>query len=84
MSIAFFERLFQRVDLLTGKVVKKVRVPWGPEGDGDQTTTTKMKKKKKKVVGRDGKEKARRNVVSCMAWREDGWGDQVDGQAVYV
>lgn len=54
-------------DLLTGKVMKKVKVPWGPEGAVEG---------RKKAVGRDGKEKTRRNVVSCMAWREDGWGDQ--------
>lgn len=53
-------------DLLTGKVVAKVRVPWGPQG----------LEPKKRVVGRDGKEKARNNIISCMAWREDGWGDQ--------
>ncbi|KAF5607868.1 beta-transducin [Fusarium subglutinans] len=53
-------------DLLTGKLAAKVTVPWGPEGF----------EPKKKAVGRDGKEKARSNVVSCMAWREDGWGDQ--------
>lgn len=53
-------------DLLSGKVVARVKVPWGPEGAQGR----------KKVVGRDGKEKARSNVVSCMAWREDGWGDQ--------
>lgn len=50
-------------DLLTGKVVARLAVPWGPGP-------------RKKVVGRDGKEKARTNVVSCLAWREDGWGDQ--------
>ncbi|KAL6849821.1 hypothetical protein ACO1O0_009366 [Amphichorda felina] len=50
--------------LLSGKVVARVRVPWGPGGA------------RKKVVGRDGKEKMRSNVVSCLAWREDGWGDQ--------
>ncbi|KAF7559052.1 hypothetical protein G7046_g5104 [Stylonectria norvegica] len=53
-------------DLLTGRLVAKVQVPWGPEGY----------EPRKKVVGRDGKEKARSNVLSCMAWREDGWGDQ--------
>uniref|UniRef100_A0A4E9DLP4 Uncharacterized protein n=1 Tax=Gibberella zeae TaxID=5518 RepID=A0A4E9DLP4_GIBZA len=53
-------------DLLTGKLAAKVTVPWGPQGF----------ELKKKAVGRDGKEKARSNVVSCMAWREDGWGDQ--------
>ena len=53
-------------DLLTGKVVKRVGVPWGPGGT----------EQRKKAIGRDGKEKTRRNVVSCMAWREDGWGDQ--------
>lgn len=53
-------------DLLTGKVVAKVPVPWGPEGyEG-----------KKRAIGRDGKERPRRNVISCLAWREDGWGNQ--------
>lgn len=53
-------------DLLSGKSVTKIDVPWGPEGyDG-----------RKKIVGRDGKEKLRSNVVTCMAWRDDGWGDQ--------
>ncbi|KAF4974650.1 hypothetical protein FZEAL_8468 [Fusarium zealandicum] len=53
-------------DLLTGRLVAKVTVPWGPPGF----------EPKKKAVGRDGKEKARNNVISCMAWRDDGWGDQ--------
>lgn len=53
-------------DLLTGRLVAKVMVPWGPQGF----------EPKKKAVGRDGKEKTRSNVISCMAWREDGWGDQ--------
>ncbi|KAH7318689.1 WD40-repeat-containing domain protein [Stachybotrys elegans] len=53
-------------DVMTGKTVAKVAVPWGPLGY----------EPRKKVVGRDGKEKTRSNVISCMAWREDGWGDQ--------
>ena len=53
-------------DLLTGKMTKRVSVPWGPEGT----------EQRKKAIGRDGKEKVRRNVVSCIAWRENGWGDQ--------
>lgn len=53
-------------DLLTGRLVAKVAVPWGPEGY----------EVKKRAVGRDGKEKARTNVVSSIAWREKGWGDQ--------
>lgn len=53
-------------DLLTGKVVAKVRVPWGPAGlEG-----------RKRVLGRDGKERERKNVVSCIDWKEDGYGDQ--------
>lgn len=52
-------------DMLTGKVAAKVPVPWGPGGES-----------RKKVVGRDGKERERKNVVSCIAWRENGWGDQ--------
>ncbi|SPO00645.1 related to S.pombe beta-transducin [Cephalotrichum gorgonifer] len=53
-------------DLLTGEVVARIRVPWGPPGY--QT--------RKKIVGRDGKQKSQNNIISCMAWREDGWGDQ--------
>lgn len=54
-------------DLLTGNLVAKMTVPWGPPGTVD---------KLKKVVGRDGKEKERKYVVSCLAWRESGFGDQ--------
>lgn len=53
-------------DLMTGKLVTKVHVPWGPPG------TEKLKR----VVGRDGKPKERKYVVSCLAWREAGFGDQ--------
>ncbi|RSM10971.1 hypothetical protein CEP52_003223 [Fusarium oligoseptatum] len=53
-------------DLLTGKLAAKLTIPWGPDG----------MEPRKKVVGRDGKEKARSNIISCMAWREGGWGDQ--------
>jgi mitogen-activated protein kinase organizer 1 len=53
-------------DLLTAKLVSKVVVPWGPVGY----------EPKKKVIGRDGKEKGKVNVISCLAWRESGWGDQ--------
>ncbi|KAL7812245.1 WD40-repeat-containing domain protein [Trichoderma gracile] len=53
-------------DLLSGKVVAKVTVPWGPPGY----------EARKKTVGKDGKPKVRSNVISCMAWREGGWGDQ--------
>jgi mitogen-activated protein kinase organizer 1 len=28
------------------------------------------------VIGRDGKEKERKNVVSCIAWKDGGFGDQ--------
>uniref|UniRef100_L2GBX0 WD repeat protein n=1 Tax=Colletotrichum fructicola (strain Nara gc5) TaxID=1213859 RepID=L2GBX0_COLFN len=52
-------------DLLTGKLVATAKVPW-PEGY----------EPKKKVLGKDGREKERSNVISCMAWRDDGWGDQ--------
>ncbi|KAG7100329.1 WD repeat domain-containing protein 83 like [Verticillium longisporum] len=53
-------------ELLTGKLMAKVTVPWGPPGSGP----------KKKVLGRDGKEKERSNVISCLAWKDDGWGHQ--------
>lgn len=52
-------------DLLKGEVAARVQVPLGPTGY-----------KQRRVVGRDGREKAQSNVVSCLAWREDGWGDQ--------
>lgn len=53
-------------DTLTGKVASKLTIPWGPPGHEG----------KKLAVGRDGKTKPRTNAVSCMAWRDDGWGDQ--------
>lgn len=53
-------------DLMTGKLAAKVPVPWGPGG------TERLKK----VVGRDGRPKERKYVVSCLAWREGGFGDQ--------
>lgn len=52
-------------DLMTGKVVARVPVPWGPPSS-DQ----------RKRVGSDGREKERKNVISCLAWREGGFGDQ--------
>ncbi|KXJ93047.1 WD40-repeat-containing domain protein [Microdochium bolleyi] len=53
-------------DILTGEVRARINVPWGPAGH----------EPRKKAVGRDGKEKERTNVLSCLAWREDGFGDQ--------
>ncbi|KAG5979359.1 hypothetical protein E4U55_005249 [Claviceps digitariae] len=53
-------------NLLTGRVVARLTVPWGPPGY----------EVRKKTMGKDGREKTRDNVISCMAWREDGWGDQ--------
>ncbi|PKS10801.1 hypothetical protein jhhlp_002558 [Lomentospora prolificans] len=53
-------------DLLSGKVAARIQVPWGPAGV----------QSRKKVVGRDGKERKQNNVISCLAWREGGWGDQ--------
>ncbi|KAI0199017.1 WD40-repeat-containing domain protein [Astrocystis sublimbata] len=52
-------------DLVTGELRATVRVPWGPPG-----------LEPKRVVGKDGKEKERTNVMSCLAWREGGFGDQ--------
>ncbi|KAI0119989.1 WD40-repeat-containing domain protein [Nemania sp. FL0031] len=52
-------------DVVTGELKATVRVPWGPAG-----------LEPKKVVGKDGKEKERTNVISCLAWREGGFGDQ--------
>jgi mitogen-activated protein kinase organizer 1 len=50
-------------DTLSGKVVERVRIK-GREGEA------------KKKIGRDGKEKEGRNVISCVAWKENGRGDQ--------
>lgn len=55
-------------DLVTGKVAAEVRVPWGPPAAEQQ--------RKRLVVGRDGAERARANVVSCLAWQDAGWGPQ--------
>ena len=52
-------------DLLSGAVVNKIKVPWGPRGY-----------ETKKMIGKDGKEKARSNIISCIDWRAGGWGDQ--------
>ncbi|KAI1429519.1 WD40-repeat-containing domain protein [Xylaria sp. FL1777] len=52
-------------DVVTGELKATVRIPWGPAG-----------LEPKKVVGKDGKEKERTNVISCLAWREGGFGDQ--------
>lgn len=51
-------------DVMTGRVVARLGVPWG-EGGGRRV-----------VVGKDGREKGRRNVVSCVAWKDGGRGDQ--------
>lgn len=51
-------------DTLSGKVVERIKVP----GVADANA--------KKRVGVDGQVKERRNVVSCVAWKGDGRGDQ--------
>ncbi|KAI0167013.1 WD40 repeat-like protein [Hypoxylon sp. FL1284] len=52
-------------DILTGELKAKVAVPWGPAGY-----------EPKKLVGKDGKAKERTNVLTCFAWRDNGFGDQ--------
>ncbi len=52
-------------DVLTGKLVATLSVPWGGTGEG-----------RKRAIGADGKEKQRKNVVSCIAWKDGGFGDQ--------
>ncbi|CAK7274048.1 hypothetical protein SEPCBS57363_005961 [Sporothrix epigloea] len=52
-------------DLLTGREVATVIVPWGPPGAATNSRS----------IGRDGREKERRNVTSCLAWQDGGWGD---------
>ncbi|KAH6845517.1 WD40-repeat-containing domain protein [Chaetomium sp. MPI-CAGE-AT-0009] len=48
-----------------GKLVATLPVPWGSGSEN-----------RKRAIGRDGKEKERKNVVSCIAWKEGGFGDQ--------
>ncbi|KUJ17303.1 WD40 repeat-like protein [Mollisia scopiformis] len=50
-------------DTLMGDVVERITVE-GSKVEG------------KKKIGRDGKEKEKRNVISCVAWKENGRGDQ--------
>lgn len=50
-------------DTMSGEAVQKIRVE-GSKVEG------------KKRVGADGKEKERKNVVSCVTWKEGGRGDQ--------
>ncbi|KAE8443664.1 hypothetical protein EG329_001522 [Mollisiaceae sp. DMI_Dod_QoI] len=50
-------------DTLTGNVVERIKVE-GSKVEG------------KKKIGRDGKEKEKMNVISCVAWKENGRGDQ--------
>lgn len=52
-------------DLMTGKVVRTLGVPWGPGPESRRV-----------IVGRDGKERERKNVVSCIAWQDGGFGAQ--------
>lgn len=50
-------------DTMSGEVVESIKV----EG-------SKIVGKRK--IGMDGKEKERRNMISCVAWKENGSGDQ--------
>ncbi|KAJ8071175.1 hypothetical protein OCU04_001514 [Sclerotinia nivalis] len=50
-------------ETLTGNVLHRIRVE-GSTAEG------------KKKIGRDGKEKERTNVISAVAWKENGRGDQ--------
>lgn len=50
-------------DTLNGKIIERIRVE-GSKVEG------------KKKIGMDGKAREKRNVVSCVAWKENGRGDQ--------
>lgn len=52
-------------DTVTGTVINRVVVP-ARKDDGTR----------KRVIGSDGKEKVRRNVISAVAWKDNGKGDQ--------
>jgi len=51
-------------DTLSGNVVQRIQV------SGSRTAGEKQR------IGADGKVKEKKNVVSCIAWRENGKGDQ--------
>jgi mitogen-activated protein kinase organizer 1 len=53
-------------ETVSGKIMERIRVP------GVNASTTG----RKRIVGSDGKEKQHRNVISCLAWKENGRGDQ--------
>jgi len=52
-------------DTVSGTVMERVRVHSVEEESG-----------KKRFVDREGNEKKRRNVISCVAWKNNGRGDQ--------
>lgn len=52
-------------DTVSGEVIQKLAVKRVSQHDV-----------KKRVVGSDGKEKTKKNVVSCVAWKNEGRGDQ--------
>ncbi|PHH82121.1 hypothetical protein CDD82_6945 [Ophiocordyceps australis] len=53
-------------NLLTGRLAATVQVPWGPPAS----------EQRRRIIGADGQQKYRANVISCLAWRNGGWGDQ--------
>ncbi|CZT05528.1 related to S.pombe beta-transducin [Rhynchosporium agropyri] len=50
-------------DTMSGEVLERIKVE-GSQAEG------------KRKIGIDGKEKIRKNVISCVAWKENGRGDQ--------
>ncbi|TLD04336.1 uncharacterized protein PgNI_11977 [Pyricularia grisea] len=48
-------------DLFTGEVVAMFKVPWGGR------VRLRMGLGRRRAVGRDGKEKGRKNIMSCLA-----------------
>jgi mitogen-activated protein kinase organizer 1 len=50
-------------DTLSGEVIEKVQVPGSTTGE-------------KQRIGADGKVKEKKNIISCIAWKENGRGDQ--------
>lgn len=65
-------------DLESGALVAKIPVPWGPSPPSNAGTNVGGTKRPtaSAMMGRDLDETERKNVISCLAWKEDGYGNQ--------
>ena len=65
-------------DLESGALVAKIPVPWGPSPSSSADTNAGGIKRPtaSTMMGRELEEVERKNVISCLAWKEDGYGNQ--------